>query len=98
MLYLDINSYQRSNIAQMINISIWDRINSKWDFFNSSNYITTFQLASYSSAVFSNYIDTDGKLLLMYYGVNKTNDFEFHLDQLEFKIWKKIIISTKITT
>lgn len=99
LLQLDIKSYQRSNISQLINISTWDWDNEEWDLLYSSSYTTTFQLADYSSSTaFDEYIDNStGQVLLSYYGVSKTDNFEFHLDKLELKTWRKTTLSFEKT-
>ena len=97
LLQMDINSYQRSNITQLINMSIWSYNTSSWVYLDGASYITTFQLLEWISTDFSNYINTNGDVLLSYYGVNIMDAFRFELDALSFKIWRKTIVQFEKT-
>jgi hypothetical protein len=97
LLQMDINSYQRSNITQLINMSIWNSTTSSWDYLDGASYTTTFQLLQWINATFSGYVDTNGDVLLMYNGVNIMDAFRFELDALSIKIWRKTIVQYEKT-
>ena len=97
-LQLDIESYQMSNISQLIDLSAWNYTSNSWDVLDSESFTSSFQLSDYSNDINpSDYVNDDGRVLLSYYGVNNTNDFEFYLDKLELSIFHKTVLNYEKT-
>ena len=79
----------KTNINQLIDFSVWNFDSNSWELINSSTNNVSFNENTFP--LNSSHINSTNDILLNFYGLNKSNDFELYLENLSVNYkWIKI--------
>lgn len=79
----------KTNINQLIHFSVWNFDSNLWELINSSTNNVSFNENTFP--LNASHINSTNDILLNFYGLNKSNDFELYLENLSVNYkWIKI--------
>jgi len=95
LLAMNVQSWQRTNVSQTVNFSIWNYDAESYVQISSSSE-TSFTKKEYNTESPGNFISSTGTVKLRWNGSDLFDDFELHIDYLLVQIYYKLdLVHTK---